>query len=101
MLLRDLEKEDLDLTVWRYMPFSKFASLLVYQAIWFSKLNILQDQFEGMMPHATKALMQANDQELKKTFSPELHSQFDEMASRNEQDGRELLVASCWFLHDE
>ncbi len=88
----------MNLAVWRYMPFSKFVSLLVYQSVWFSKLNILQDQFEGMMPHATKEMMQARDQVLKKNFPPEYHSQFDEMASRNEQDGRELSVVSCWFL---
>lgn len=88
----------MDLTVWRYMTFSRFVSLLVYQAIWFSKLNILQDQFEGIMPEATKKMMQAHDQELKKGFAPEYHSQFDEMASWNEQDSRELLVVNCWFL---
>lgn len=98
MNLRDLKQDDMDLTVWRYLPFSKFVSLLVYQAIWFSKLNILQDQFEGMMPEATKEMMQAHHQELKKDFAPQYHSQFDEMASRNEQDSRELLVVSCWFL---
>ncbi len=95
---RDLTQEDMDLTVWRYMPFSKFVSLLVYQAIWFSKLSILQDQFEGMMPAATKEMMQAHDHELKKDFAPEHHWQFDEMASRNEQDSRDLLVVNCWFL---
>jgi hypothetical protein len=98
MNLRDLKQEDMDLTVWRYMPFSKFVSLLVYQALWFSKLNILQDQFEGMMPHATKEMMQAHDQELKKSFPPEYHSQFNEMATRNEQDSKELLIVNCWFL---
>lgn len=98
MNLRDLQQEDMALTVWRYMPFSKFVSLLVYQALWFSKLNILQDQFEGMMPHATKEIMQADDQELKKHFPSEYHAQFDEMASRNEQGARGLLVVNCWFL---
>ncbi len=88
----------MELTVWRYMPFPKLVSLLVYQSIWFSKLNILQDQFEGMMPEATKEMMHAHHQDLKKGFAPEYHLQFDEMASRNEQDSRELLVVSCWFL---
>lgn len=96
--MRDLTQDDMNLTVWRYMPFSKFVSLLVYQAIWFSKLNILQDQFEGMMPEATKEMMQSHYHELKKGFAPEYHWQFDEMASRNEQDSRELLVVNCWFL---
>jgi hypothetical protein len=98
MNLRDLTRDDMNLTVWRYMPFPKFVSLLVYQAIWFSKLNILQDQFEGIMPEATKEMMQSHYHELKKDFAPEYHWQFDEMASRNEQDSRELLVVNCWFL---
>ena len=100
MNIRDLKNEDMNLTVWRYMPFTKFISILVYQAIWFSKMNILQDQFEGMMPQATKDIMQAHFQELKKDFNPEFHSQFDEMASRNEQDSRELLIVNCWFIDD-
>lgn len=98
MNLRDLKQEDLDLAVWRYMSFSRFISLLVYQAIWFSKLNILQDQFEGRMPGTTREMMHARYQESKKHFPPELYHQFDEMASRNEEDSRELLVVSCWFL---
>lgn len=101
MNLRDLTNDDMNLTVWRYMPFYKFVSLLVFQAIWFSKLNILQDQFEGMMPHATKEMMEEHHQELKKNYPPEYHSQFDEMVSRNEQDSRELLVVSCWFLEED
>jgi hypothetical protein len=98
MNLRDITEEDMSLTVWRYMPFSKFLSLIVYQALWFSKLNILQDQFEGMMPLTTKQMMQAHHQGLKKPFPPEQHWQFDEMASRNEQDSRELCIVNCWFL---
>jgi hypothetical protein len=95
---RDLSKQDMDLTVWRYMPLSKFISLLTFQALWFSKLNILQDQFEGMMPAPTKEMMKKRYQEMKKNFPAVQHWQFDEMASRNEQDSRQLLVVSCWFL---
>jgi hypothetical protein len=36
------------------MSFPKFISFLFYQSIWFSKLNILQDQFEGMIPKQQK-----------------------------------------------
>lgn len=95
---RNLSEHDIDSTVWRYMPFSKFVSLLTFQALWFSKLNILQDQFEGMMPEPTKEMMTKRYQKMKKNFPVEQHWQFDEMASRNEQDSRELLVVSCWFL---
>ncbi len=52
------------------------------------------------MPAATKEMMTARYQEMKKHFSVDLHWQFDEMASRDEHDSRELLVVSSWFLSD-
>lgn len=97
---RDLSKQDMDLTVWRYMPLSKFISLLTFQALWFSKLNILQDQYEGMMPKPTKEIMNKLFHEMKAPFPAEQHWQFDEMVSRNEQSSRELLLVSCWFLSE-
>jgi hypothetical protein len=100
MNLRDLKEEDMDLKVWRYMPFTKFISMLTFQAIWFPKLNILQDQFEGTMPAATKTMMESEYQDMKINFPPETHWQFDQMASKNEDDSRELLLVSCWFLDD-
>jgi hypothetical protein len=90
----------MDLTVWRYMPLSKFISLLTYGALWFSKLNILQDNYEGMMPHPTKRMIESKYNEMKNHFPPNLHWQFDTIASQNEQDTRELLVVSCWFLDE-
>jgi hypothetical protein len=101
MKLRNLQREDLNRTVWRYMPFSKFISLLTYQAIWFSKLNILQDTFEGMIPVESKRAMRTEHQEFKSwpiLNTPEFHRQIDAWADDNENDGRELYVVSCWFL---
>ncbi len=38
--------------------------------------------------------------DMKRSFPPETHWQFDQMASKNEDDSRELLLVSCWFLED-
>lgn len=100
MNLRDLTESDMGLTVWRYMPFAKFISLLSYQALWFSKLNILEDQYEGKMPRVTKLMMEADHQTAKRSYSQDQHWQFDEMATKNEDDSRELLVVSCWYLDE-
>ena len=100
MNLRNLTEEDMELKVWRYVPFSKFISMLTYQAIWFPKLNILQDQYEGMMPKVTKDMMDTKFHEMKKNFPSDMHLQFDQMASRNEEDSRELLLVNCWFLDE-
>lgn len=99
MKLRNLQSEDLDRTVWRYMPFAKFISLITYQALWFSKLNILQDTYEGMLPAESKREMREENQEIKSWFNtPEFHRQIDAWVDENENDGRELLVVNCWFL---
>lgn len=101
MKLRSLTQQDLDRTVWRYMPFTKFVSLLTYQAIWFSKLNILQDQYEGQIPSHAKRLMTEEGARWKETFtSPEHHRQIDEWPTTNEANGRELLVVTCWFADE-
>lgn len=102
MNLRGLSTDDLERVVWRYMPFTKFVSLLTYQALWFSKLNILQDQYEGLIPLGVLSEMQQSNEKLKATFkSPEQQRQIDEWPSKNEADGRELLVVTCWFAHEQ
>jgi hypothetical protein len=101
MKIRDFEEHELDLTVWRYMPFTKFISLITYQALWFSKLNILQDKFEGKMPKATSEELNKENQKYKKQFNtPEFHRQIDNWNQENEESGRELLVVNCWFVDE-
>jgi hypothetical protein len=96
--LKNLAESDLDSAVWRYLTFPKYISMLSYGAIWFSKLNILIDEYEGHMPTTVDAEMRASMQINKKLFPPEIHHQFDDMNRRNVEDGKELTVASCWFL---
>ena len=99
MELRNLSETDMEKTVWRYMPFAKFISLMTYQALWFSRLNILQDTYEGMIPVKVKRQMHENNQKFKTQFNtPEFHRQIDKWADDNEEGSRELLIVSCWFL---
>lgn len=95
---KNLAENELNLAVCRYLTFPKFINMLAYSTIWFSKLNILQDQFEGMMPTQAKGKMLIDSQKWKQVFPENLHPQIDGMADRNEQDGRELLVVNCWYL---
>lgn len=101
MNLRSLTTEDFKRTVWRYLPFPKFVSLLTYQAIWFAKLNILQDEYEGRIPPRAISLMREHAEQWKARFTSEEHcKQIDEWPSTNEADGRELLVVTCWFADE-
>lgn len=99
--IKDIEDNELDNSVWRYLTFSKFISFLAYGALWFPKLNILQDQFEGVLPTQTKKTMQQDNEKWKKVFPFESHWQIDEMVNNNIKDGRELTVVNCWFLGKE
>ncbi len=61
------------------MPCSKFLSLLTYKALWLSKLNILQDSYEGMIPAKFKRQLLEDNQVFKAQFnSSEFHRQIDE-----------------------
>jgi hypothetical protein len=93
-------ESDLDRTVWRYLTFPKYISLLTYGALWFAKLNILTDKYEGAMPSIADAEMLAEYQKFKPAFDASLHDQLDTANRRNVEDGRELTLANCWFLAD-
>lgn len=99
MKLRNIGVADLEKTVWRYMSFPKFISLMTYQALWFSKLNMLQDNYEGTIPSKVKQRMHEQNQKYKVQFNtPEFRRQINRWPEVNESDGRELLVVNCWFL---
>jgi len=100
--IKNISESDLDNTVWRYLTFAKFISLVTYQALWFSKLNILQDKFEGTLPAPTEKAIIAENQKWKKVFEhPDLHRQIDNWTSDNVRDGQELTVVNCWFLGED
>ncbi len=97
--IRNMAESELDEPVWRYLTFSKFASLLTYGALWFPKLNILQDQFEGMLTKPAEKAMHEDLKDWKNTFtSPEHHKMIDDMPRNNIEDGREQTVVNCWFF---
>lgn len=93
------KQADLDICIWRYMSFLKLVSLLELKALWFSRLGVLEDQFEGTLPKATKAKMIKNSKKWFETFpEPELQKQLLEMTDRNVEDGCCTTMVNCWYL---
>jgi hypothetical protein len=45
------QPDDLNATVWRYMPFSRFESLVNDRQLFMSRLSNFPDRFEGSTPH--------------------------------------------------
>src|SRR3954447_16893092 len=101
MTSKGIDPADLDKTVWRYMTFHKFISLITYRALWFSKLNHLDDEAEGAMPSRIDQEMAAEHQQLALNFPDDMRDQFASMNQRNIRDGRELTAVNCWFIGED
>jgi hypothetical protein len=84
--------------VWRYLDFPKFVSLLDNRALWFSRVDMLGDPFEGSTPKGDLA------------FWESVRGQFPEkswIADHNESSirnmvrwSRTLTYANCWHLNE-
>jgi len=90
---------DADTVIWRYLPFDKFKSLVGLSALWFSKLQTFMDTEEGITPVVARRELKRQHQEMETWFPDEERKrQVRGFVETNEQDGRELIVANCWFI---
>jgi hypothetical protein len=88
-----------DQVIWRYLPFNRFASLVALSALWFSKLQNFVDQEEGITPDVTRAELKRQHLEMEEWFPDEERKrQVRRFVEDNEESGRELIVANCWFM---
>ena len=91
--------------VLRYMPLARFLSLLEFEAMWFSRLGALQDEYEGTNPKGPRAhLMRIAKEcpEFTKKKTP-WGGSFDEMLAmtdngRSGDVGRKMALVNCWFI---
>ena len=95
--IKNLTEENMDDIVWRYLTFSKFISMLAFNALWFPKLKVLQDNFEGTLPQMAYQTIQNSHGKWEKHFPLEQHEQIDNMTNDNIDDGKELTLVNCWF----
>jgi hypothetical protein len=91
--------------VLRYMPLARFLSLLELEAMWFSRLGALQDEYEGTNPKGSRALLMRIGKE-----SPDFKNakipwggSYDELLAmtdngRSGDVGRKTLLVNCWFI---
>jgi hypothetical protein len=92
---------DPTITIWRYLTFAKFDSLVQRSALWFSKLQIFEDAQEAMTPESTRRRLKSRHREMEDWFPDEERKrQVRRFVETNEENGRELIVASCWFISE-
>jgi hypothetical protein len=100
-----IEEDPGTVEVLRYMPLARFLSLLDLEAMWFSRLGALQDEYEGTNPKGPRAhLMRIAKEcpEFTKQQTP-WGGSFDEMLAmtdngRSGDVGRKTLLVNCWFI---
>jgi hypothetical protein len=90
---------DPNTTIWRYLPFERFASLIQFRALWFSRLRAFHDLNEGITPAVPRGQLK-NQHRLMENWFPdeERKSQVRRFQEDNEEYGRDLIVATCWFI---
>jgi hypothetical protein len=85
--------------IWRYLTFEKFKRLVELRAVWFAKLAKFEDVEEGMTPALARQALKSRHLEMETWFEDEERkSQVRRFVEDNELSGRDLIVASCWFV---
>jgi hypothetical protein len=88
--------------VWRYMDFAKFVSLLERKALFFTRIDRLEDKFEGSF---SKPLLDSSgSNEAVKGFTEEQLEQWLEQKRRQDSKFNKLLrrwtVVNCWCMSE-
>jgi hypothetical protein len=90
-----LRVPDQNLKIWKYMDFQKFVSLLDKQALFFGKVQMLQDNYEGSLPVFAR---------LVKASASKLSSNGNNTYSNYVEDFLKLLKATTlvntWHIND-
>ncbi|MBU4274964.1 hypothetical protein KKE19_04100 [Patescibacteria group bacterium] len=87
------EPSDENSTIWRYLDFTKFVSLLDKKSLWFSKSDKLGDPFEGSFPEVNinlrPSLYKKIPEEIIKKVLPDFY-----------KNVREHTFLNCWHEND-
>lgn len=78
----EFHEPDINSLIWRYMTMGKFVSLLHTGSLFFSRIDILDDAYEGRLPRPTYEMMSPNVRRLYEQFRP-------------------YLVVNCWSMGEQ
>lgn len=79
--------------IWRYMDLSKLISLLEYKALYFARIDYLEDSFEGNWPKIDTNIVPIQAKSYKATFIKSVKSMRDHF--------RQTTFVNCWHLNNE
>jgi hypothetical protein len=89
-----LEPENQDAVIWRYVNMKKFRDFMKTQELYFCRADLFTDQSEGLPPENYKPFPHLNPLDLND------HRQIDD-AIGNVAQFREAFYINCWHLFRE
>ena len=89
-----------DATLWRYMDFVKFVSLLETQSLFFARADKLGDPFEGSPPKLNADTRAAELKDIRRQLSDNSASKVVEMMSASDKSFRSWTLVNCWHESD-
>jgi hypothetical protein len=89
--------------IWRYMDFTKFVSLIDKQALFFPRIDLLGDKFEGSIPKYTYPQDSRKRRNDLKTSDPEAYKWYMDNRRRSKQylrAQRKCTFINSWHLSE-
>lgn len=82
-------------TIWRYMDFTKFVSLLDKKALYFTRSDRFSDKFEGAIPKPTVEAREASVVGLERSLAEKALREM----SQGYQEVRKWIFVNCWHMN--
>ena len=82
-----------DATLWRYMSFTKFASLLAKSSLFFARADKLGDPFEGSLSNVTI--------QLRPVVHKDIPEEYRTLLPNHIKDMRRYVLVSCWHENEQ
>lgn len=96
----DFNPPNADATLWRYMDFMRFVSLLDSRSLFFARADKLGDPFEGATTSLNAAVRPLELGALNEEVDDENISLLLEMFSRAAESSRSYTLVNCWHQSD-
>lgn len=91
-----------DATIWRYMDFAKYVALLRSKALYFARLDKMDDPFEGSISRAEheEIVKTARKGEEEGQLPKEWRGRYFDVLMQNARNGRRSCYINCWHFNE-
>lgn len=97
------EPKDENAKIWRYMDFTKFVSLMDRCALFFARVDILDDKFEGSIPKETYPRFAREELKRLRKSDPkivEYDTKMRKLASKRNKAYRKWVFVNSWHVNE-